>query len=74
MATTLFERFEEGQVVATQASNGVGLGTRLELYASAGDHRDPAVLDPAAASALGRALLAWAFEEAGRRELLRRQR
>ena len=69
MATTLFERFRDGQLVLTRCANRAGEGTRLEIYASAGaEGRDPVeIQDPAEADLLAHQLRGWAIAERARR-------
>jgi hypothetical protein len=70
MSTTVYSRtdhnlsHEEGRghglLVLTLCSNGVGKGTRLELYASTGDDCPVEIRDPDEAVELASELLAWA--------------
>lgn len=66
MSTTLYQRFDGGsQLVLTRCANAAGKGTRLELYAAAGDRgQNPiCIQDPVEAASLGIALDQWAHQE-----------
>ncbi len=63
MSDRLFERdaaMGPGLLVLTVCSNGVGKGTRLELYASTHDDCPIEIREPSEAVALARCLLMWA--------------
>lgn len=73
MSTTLFQRFDAGQLVLTRCANRAGEGTRLELYAAAGDDgRNPVLIqEPGEARQLARQLDQWAREERRSRSRVR---
>jgi hypothetical protein len=75
MARQLYSRTDHddrgpGLMVLTQAANGGGKGTRLELYAATHDDDPVEVQEPYEALELARLLLTWATEELERRKAL----
>ena len=68
MATELYNRQDHpdrgpGLLVLTRCSNGVGRGTRLELYASTGDDDVIEIRTSEEAEELALALMSWARPE-----------